>query len=149
MADQGYPVSDEDRAKLFEYTRKWQDLLSLHRWRITPSKQHTSAMAELNFSKDNSAKLVRLRVGKYFGAEPVTNESLEMTAIHELIHVLLYEFKETCKEDPYNETRQMEREHDIVHVLEKLLYELWHCKHAELPQELPDPGPKQRKAKSH
>lgn len=129
-----HPVSSDDKEKLYQYARKWQDLLSLHRWRITPSNQQSTAMAEVKFDSDNSHKLARLLVGKHFGSTPVDDESLEMTALHEMLHVFLHEFKESCKESPYDETRQMEAEHSIIHVLEKLLYELWHCKHAELPE---------------
>ncbi len=132
-----HPVSDQDKEQLYKYARKWQDLLSLHRWRLTPSNLPTNAMAELKFSKDNSHKLVKLLVGKHFGAEKVTAATLEMTAIHELIHILLYDYGEVCKESPYDTTRIMEAEHAIVHVLEKLLYELWHCKHVEITEDTP------------
>jgi len=140
------PVLPKHKQKLYEYIRKWQDLLSLHRWRIFPSKLPTKAMAELKFDKDNSHKLVSLLVGNDWKNTPITDESLELTAIHEMIHILLFEYKEAVREEPYNEGRQMEVEHTIVHVLEKLLYELWHQKHVELSQKLSVHRPKKQRA---
>lgn len=106
-------------------------------------------MAEVKFDSDNSHKLARLHVGTDWKSVPVDDENLELTALHEVLHVFFHELIEACREEPYNTARQTEKEHECLIVLEKLLYELWHQKHVELLEELPVHRPKQRKAKPH
>ena len=143
------PVSPQAKEKLYEYARKWQDLLGLGRWRLTPSKKPSNAMAEIKFDKDNSHKLAALLVGNDWKSVPVNDETLEITALHEVLHVMLYEFKEACREEPYNEARQLEREHELIAVLEKLLYELWHCKHVELSETVSPRRSKNKRTLAH
>jgi hypothetical protein len=145
MTGKSHELSEAHREKFFQFARKWQDLLSLHRWRITPSQLDTKAMAEIKFSGDVSHKYVRLLLGKKW-YEPPSDENLELTAIHELCHILLHEYGEICSESPHDLSKKMEAEHEVVHVLEKLLYELWHQNHVELPEKLPVHRSKQRKA---
>jgi hypothetical protein len=130
-------LGSDDVDKFYTFARKWQDLLGLGRWRVATSAKRSAHMAEVVFDNDSSNRLARLLVGKHFGNAPVDDETLEMTAIHEMLHILLKDYKRACVEQPYDETSQMEKEHEIVNVLEKLLYELWHQKHVELPEELP------------
>lgn len=131
------PVLAEHKEKFFSYCRKWQDLLGLHRWRVSPSKRTTSHMAELQVDKDEDARLARILIGTDWKSADITDEELEKTALHEILHLFLHDFREACKEEPYNGGRIMAREHEVIHSLEQLIYELWHGHHVELSQELP------------
>jgi hypothetical protein len=55
-----------------------------------------------------------------FGAE-ITPESLDQTALHELLHVFLHDLM-TVAQDPRSSQDQIEaQEHRVVNLLEKLL----------------------------
>lgn len=105
------PVSTAD-CKAFEgYMQKWQKLLQLGDWRIERSTlRPKKSMAEVVF--DDPAMLASYRIGVSFGSAEVTPDSLERTALHETLHVLLRKFKLDQSEA---------NEHEIVNVLEKIL----------------------------
>lgn len=97
-----------------EYVVKWQKILNLCDWRIErSSKRAPKNMAEVTF--DNGARLASYRVGLSFGSAKVTAASLESTALHEVLHVLLHDVLEA-------EPSALEgAEHRVINVLEKLL----------------------------
>ena len=117
-------VTELDREKFQIYIKKWQDLLGLFRWRLVLTPKKTKMMAEVEFDSDPSCRLAKLKLGSDWGNTPVDEETLEMTALHEVLHVLFKDFKDVCTTKPHDEDAQMWHEHEIVHVLEKLLYEL-------------------------
>ena len=99
--------------------QKWQQVLSLGDWRIErglkPAKQ---AMASVEFNE--GARLATYRLGD-FGAEKITPESLDQTALHELLHVLLHDLMSTAQ-DPKSSQDEIEaQEHRVINLLEKLL----------------------------
>jgi len=94
------------------YVAKWQKLLNLSDWRIERGYRRSKAMAEVSFNDE--ARLASYRVGANFGAAEVTPDSLERTALHELLHVLLHDLLA----DPTEAS-----EHRVINVLEKLLME--------------------------
>lgn len=104
-----------EHCKEFEgYVAKWQRLLNLVDWRIEKgSRRAKKAMAEVVF--DDGAQLATYRIGQSFGSAEVTSDSLERTALHELLHVRLRRFKMDQSEA---------NEHEVVNVLEQLLMEL-------------------------
>lgn len=105
------PVTDADLVAFDGYMQKWQRILDLGSWRIERgSRRPKKNMAEVHFTDD--AMLASYRVGMNFGAAAVTPDSLERTALHETLHVLLRKFK--MEQTDANE-------HEIVNVLEKLL----------------------------
>jgi hypothetical protein len=114
------PVSAED-AKVFDaFVLKWQSILSLGDWRIERGRRPAAkgAMAQVEF--DDSARLVTYKLGD-FGAETINAQSLEKTAIHELLHVFLHDLI-TAAQDRSTTPEQMESsEHRCVNVLERLL----------------------------
>ena len=79
----------EDAQLFAQSVKKWQQVLSLGDWRIEkgmkPAKQ---AMASVEFNP--TARLATYRLGD-FGAEKITSESLDRTALHELLHIFLYD----------------------------------------------------------
>lgn len=116
------PVTPEDGEKFDAYVRKWQGLLNLNDWRIVKSSRSASkgAMAEVT-KRDLKGRLAVYRLGVDFGATPVDEGSLEQTAVHELLHVFLYELLEYAKDPKTTEEDLEGLEHRVVNVLERLL----------------------------
>ena len=107
-------------AKLFAHSvKKWQQMLSLGEWRIEKgSKAAKAAMASVEFTPN--ARLAVYRLGD-FGAEKITPESLDMTALHELLHIFLHDLM-TVAQDPKSSQDEIEmQEHRVINLLEKLL----------------------------
>ena len=99
--------------------KKWQQVLSLGDWRIEKgSKPAKAAMASVEFN--TPARLATYRLGD-FGAEKITPESLDQTALHELLHVFLHDLM-TVAQDPKSSQDEVEmQEHRVINLLEKLL----------------------------
>jgi hypothetical protein len=105
-----------DHASEFEgYIKKWQDLLNLNDWRIErgskAAEKGTMAEVETTYSQ----RLAVYRLGKSFGTTAVTPHSLESTALHELLHVLLKDLTYSTKATADS------AEHRVVNTLERLL----------------------------
>ena len=99
--------------------KKWQEVLNLGDWRIEkglkPAKQ---AMASVEFNE--GARLAVYRLGD-FGAEKITHESLDCTALHELLHVMLHDLL-TAAQDPKSSQDDIDKqEHRVINLLERLL----------------------------
>ena len=109
-------LPDEKQQALFhKYVLKWQRLLNLDDWRIEFSPKPSRSMAQVQILfKD---RLAVYRIGT-FGNTPITEEALETTALHELLHVLCEELTASSEED------QESSEHRVVNTLEKLLMRL-------------------------
>ena len=111
---------NKDEAELFDKSvKKWQQILNIGDWRIEkgtkPAKQ---AMASVEFNQ--TARLATYRLGD-FGSEKITLESLDKTALHELLHIFLYDLM-TVATDPKSSDEDIEmQEHRIINLLEKLL----------------------------
>jgi hypothetical protein len=109
-----------EHAEIFaQSVKKWQQVLNLSDWRIEkglkPAKQ---AMASVEFNE--GARLATYRLGD-FGAEKITHESLDSTALHELLHVMLHDLM-TAAQDPRSSPEVLEKEeHRIINLLERLL----------------------------
>ena len=113
-------IPTPEDAKLFaQSVRKWQQVLSLGDWRIEKgSKPAKAAMASVEFN--TPARLATYRLGD-FGAEKITPESLDQTALHELLHVFLHDLM-TVAQDPKSSQDEIEmQEHRVINLLEKLL----------------------------
>lgn len=109
-----------DQVLLFDqFVQKWQTTLSLGDWRIERGqKPAKNAMASVEFN--DGARLAVYRLGD-FGAEAITPQSLERTALHELLHVLLHDLIEVAS-DPRTSGEQVEAaEHRIINLLERVL----------------------------
>jgi hypothetical protein len=113
-------IPTPDDAKLFaQSVRKWQQVLSLGDWRIEKGmKPAKAAMASVEFN--SSARLATYRLGD-FGAEKITPESLDRTALHELLHIFLYDLM-CVATDPKSSDEEIEmQEHRVINLLENLL----------------------------
>lgn len=109
----------EDAAHFAQSVRKWQAILNLGDWRIEKGlKPAKNAMASVEFNE--GARLATYRLGDW-GAETISRQSLEQTALHELLHVFLHDLM-TVAQDPRSSPEQLEtEEHRVVNLLEKLL----------------------------
>ena len=113
-------IPTPEHAELFaQSVRKWQQVLSLGDWRIEKgSKPAKEAMASVEFNQ--TARLATYRLGD-FGAEKITSESLDRTALHELLHIFLYDLL-CVATDPKSSDEEIEmQEHRIINLLEHLL----------------------------
>ena len=113
-------IPTPEQSQLFaQSVRKWQQVLSLGDWRIEKGmKPAKAAMASVEFTP--AARLAVYRLGD-FGAEKVTPESLDQTALHELLHVFLHDLM-TVAQDPKSSQDEIEmQEHRVINLLEKLL----------------------------
>ena len=111
---------NSDQIQLFDQSvKKWQQVLSLGDWRIEKgTKPAKNAMASVEFT--DSARLAVYRIGD-FGAEKITIESIERTALHELLHVFLHDLM-TVASDPKSSPDDIEmQEHRVINLLENLL----------------------------
>jgi len=114
-------IPTPEHAELFaQSVRKWQQVLSLGDWRIEKgSKPAKQAMASVEFN--DAARLAVYRLGD-FGAEKITPESIDKTALHELLHIFLHDLI-TVAQDQKSSVEQMEKEeHCVVNLLENLLF---------------------------
>jgi len=114
-------IPTQQDAELFaKSVKKWQQVLSLGDWRIEkgmkPAKQ---AMASVEFNE--SARLAVYRLGD-FGAEKITPESLDKTALHELLHIFLHDLMMVAT-DPKSSDEDIEmQEHRVINLLENLIF---------------------------
>jgi len=113
-------IPTPEDAKLFaQSVRKWQQVLSLGDWRIEKgSKPAKQAMASVEFNQ--TARLATYRLGD-FGAEKITPDSLDKTALHELLHIFLHDLM-CVATDPKSSDEEIEmQEHRVINLLENLL----------------------------
>jgi hypothetical protein len=113
-------IPTPEDVKLFaQSVRKWQQVLSLGDWRIEKGmKPAKAAMASVEFTP--AARLAVYRLGD-FGAEKITPDSIDQTALHELLHVFLHDLM-TVAQDPKSSQDEIEmQEHRVINLLEKLL----------------------------
>ena len=113
-------IPTQQDAELFaQSVKKWQQVLSLGDWRIEKgSKPAKEAMASVEFNQ--TARLATYRLGD-FGAEKITPDSLDRTALHELLHIFLYDLL-CVATDPKSSDEEIEmQEHRIINLLEHLL----------------------------
>ena len=113
-------IPTPEHSQLFaQSVRKWQQVLSLGDWRIEKgSKPAKQAMASVEFTPN--ARLAVYRLGD-FGAEKITPESLDRTALHELLHIFLHDLMVVSQDPKSSDDDREMQEHRIINLLEKLL----------------------------
>jgi hypothetical protein len=109
----------QDAALFAQSVKKWQQVLSLGDWRIEKGiKPAKAAMASVEFTP--TARLAVYRLGD-FGAEKITPQSLDRTALHELLHIFLHDLMSVAT-DPKSSDEDIEmQEHRVINLLENLL----------------------------
>ena len=114
------PVTPEDAEKFDFFMSKWRKILNLSDWRYVKLAKKSTAMAEIT-EQITKHRLVRWKIGTDFGETPVNPVTLEKTAIHENLHVLLHTLVEAAIEDQDYTDRVTAEEHRVIAVLETLL----------------------------
>lgn len=100
---------------------RWQNKLGLIDWRVEPGERAAKgAMATVEFNP--AARLAIWRLGD-FGAEVITPESLSLVALHECLHILLFDLVNVASARSTDEELESS-EHRVINVLEKLLKDL-------------------------
>lgn len=114
------PVDEDDKALFDERVQFWQDKLGLNDWRIVRSKKKkTNGMAEV-FSRDAHHRVADYGIGPDWVSEPVTPDSIDRTALHEVGHIFLQGLIQAAVDHGQgNET--LAEEHRIIHILERIL----------------------------
>ena len=109
----------QDAEYFAQSVKKWQQVLSLGDWRIEKGvKPAKAAMASVEFN--DAARLATYRLGD-FGAEKITPDSLDRTALHELLHIFLHDLM-CVATDPKSSDEDIEmQEHRVINLLENLL----------------------------
>ncbi len=113
-------IPTPEHAELFaQSVRKWQQVLSLGDWRIEKGiKPAKSAMASVEFTPN--ARLAVYRLGDW-GAEELTPQSIDKTALHELLHIFLHDLMVVAQDASSSDDSKEMQEHRIINLLENLL----------------------------
>lgn len=115
------PVLDHHAEEFDRYIEKWRTLLNLRNWRVVKAKKREQRNMAALLSVEHEHKLARYSIGLDFGNTPVTSESLESTALHELLHLLLRPLIDTAIVEAEHNDKLLEEEHSVIVVLEQLL----------------------------
>ncbi len=104
------------------FMRVWQEKFNLRNWRIVRSgkKAGKANVAEIH-GIDTEAMMATYRLGADFGAESVTERSLERIACHESAHILLAPLIAVCRDARSTDEQVNGAEHAIIHLLVDLL----------------------------
>jgi hypothetical protein len=114
-------LTPDDAEAFWTYLRLWQNKLGLTGWRITRSpKPANGSLAEMS-KFDWRQQQVMCRLGLDWKATPITPASIEQTAVHELLHVLLHPLIEVAKTPGVDELSIAAAEHSVINTLEGLL----------------------------
>lgn len=113
-----YAITKEHRDKFQASLERWQDELNLRDWRIKliekPAKK--TVMAEVDI--DLEARVAKVALSPGWKLEPTDNE-IDQTALHELLHVMLKPLLEAAKLK--NEALIGGVEHSIINTLERVM----------------------------
>jgi len=120
MAKPQNRLSAEQAAEFDEWIKHWQQILNLNDWRIERSnKPARAAMASMQC--DGQARLGVYQLGD-FGSATINSESMSMTALHECLHVFLFDLISTAQDRLSSPDQLDAAEHRVINVLEKVLY---------------------------
>lgn len=112
--------SAEQAIEFDEYIKHWQQVLNLMDWRLERSnKPIRAAMAAMQC--DSQARLGTYQLGD-FGAANIDEQSLSMTALHECLHVFLFDLIATAQDRTATAEQIDAAEHRVINVLERVLY---------------------------
>ncbi len=126
------PVTEEHAQQFEQFLRKWQEKLNLMDWRINLSPSRHKGVMAVVYKMDFEQRQATIRLGNDFGADPVCDETLEATAVHELLHVLLCELLELARDTGAQQGDALRSaEHRVVNTFERLLV-LEKGRHAEV-----------------
>jgi hypothetical protein len=112
--------SEKQVQEFDEYIKHWQQVLNLMDWRLERSnKPIRAAMAAMQC--DSQARLGVYQLGD-FGGATIDRQSLSMTALHECLHVFLFDLIATAQDRLATPEQLDAAEHRVINVLERVLY---------------------------
>jgi hypothetical protein len=116
------PVTTSDEDAFAMCVHKWQTTLNLLNWRIERDGKPCSkaSMAEVS-SMSLKDRLALYRIGEDFGNRPVTEQSVDEIACHEVLHVFLCELIEFSKDRGARPEDIDAAEHSVINTLVRLL----------------------------
>jgi hypothetical protein len=114
-------LTPEDAESFWAHLRRWQLKLGLAGWRITRSPKPAKNAMAMMANWDWRQQQVSCRLGLDWRSSEVTQKSLEQTAVHELLHVLLHPLIEVAKTPGVDEESIAAAEHNVINTLEALL----------------------------
>jgi hypothetical protein len=121
MAKPQNKPSAQQAEEFDQWIRYWQQVLNLMDWRIERnSKPIKAAMAAMEC--DPQARLGTYQLGD-FGSTPICTESISMTALHECLHVFLFDLIATAQDRQATPEQLDSVEHRVINVLERVLYD--------------------------
>jgi hypothetical protein len=116
------PITAKDKAEFSKQLVKWQMLLGMQDWRVVPSAKPATkgALAEVAMC-DLEARLASIRIGKDWGAAARDPRRVEQLAVHELLHVFLFEYRTACADPRSTDEHTMSVEHRVINTLTRIL----------------------------
>lgn len=114
-------LTPDDALEFERHLRRWQQKLGLSDWRIVLSPKPAKRVMAQMTNWDWQQRQVTCRLGPDWKSTPVNDFTIEQTAVHELLHVLLYELIEAAKNNQISVTDLGSVEHRVINVLEGLL----------------------------
>lgn len=110
-----------EQAKQFdEYVKHWQTVLNLGDWRMERGRKQAGKGAMAEVSCDANARLATYRLGDWAGDE-INPESLSSTALHECLHVFLFDLIAVAQDRLATPDQLEIAEHRVINVLERVL----------------------------
>ncbi len=113
-------VHDAARDAFIAFLHEWQGKLGLGDWRVVISEKRPKTNAAETIA-DYEARLASVRLGEDLGSTPVTPDSMEALAVHELGHVLLRELIVLCQDPATPADVINSAEHRVINTLQRLL----------------------------
>ena len=111
----------EGQAKEFDtYIQHWQKVLNLGDWRLERGRKHATRGAMAEVSCDSGARLATYRLGDW-GGDEINPESLRKTALHECLHVFLFDLIAVAQDRLATPDQLEVAEHRVINVLERVL----------------------------
>lgn len=100
----------------------WQERLGLNDWRITRSPDEPKGRVQCEMAKwDFEQRQVTCRLKHNWFNSNVNETTIEQTAVHELLHVMLANLIETAKVVGTSDADLLYEEHGVINRLEQLL----------------------------
>lgn len=114
-----HSVTDEHVEQFKQRMSVWQQRLNLLDWRVEPSNTRATRGAMAEVAIDPDAKLAVFRIGKNWGETAPTPETIDATALHETLHIMLRPLIDAAVSR--DEALIGQIEHSIITVLEKVI----------------------------
>lgn len=113
--------SAEQAIEFDRYIREWQRVLNLGDWRIERGNKPAASGAMADVECEAAPHLAVYRLGN-FGGEEITSDLLNRTALHECLHVFLFDLIAVVRDQLSTDSQLEIAEHRVINVLERVLY---------------------------